>query len=65
MKAEIKVTGTMKKHQVSKKFHILAHAQQELSNLRKYLKSNYIPYEYVRNQSIKIDGGRAYVRKLN
>ena len=63
MKAELKTSGTMKEHHGSQKFQILAQAQHELSNLRKYLKSNYIPYEYVRNESIKITGGKAYVKR--
>lgn len=63
MKAEIIVSGTMKEYHDSQKFQIIAQAQQELNNLRKYLRSKYIPYEYLRNESITIEGGRAYVKR--
>ena len=65
MKAEIKITGKMDYYYETQKFHILGQATKALSELRKVLKSNKVPYEYIRNESIKISGGRAYVRKLN
>lgn len=61
MKKEIKVTGTMAEHFASQKFHLAGEAVRKLSEMRHYLKSNKIPYEYKANQYLTIDGGRAEI----